>query len=128
MLTHIAEKIKKTVEPEANEYMQKYIKTKQTTYCMLCEGYGHLPNHCGTKKRIDAITKGSGMRQYWGAYKSQQKIDFMGDKSDIAQELRVAEQKRLLDDAALTCVVEQKPRPKTPKGTNKMVTEEAPNN
>lgn len=75
--------------------MQRTILLKQNTFCLICEGAGHIASNCGTKRRIDKITKGTGMRQYWGRFKSDKKIEFMGDKADIARDLRNQEFARL---------------------------------
>lgn len=97
MLNHIFDQLASVDNMEVKSYMQKYFLMKETTVCLLCEGYGHVSSNCGTKRRIDALTKGTGMRQYWGRMKSDRKIDFMADKADVALDYRVAEHKRIFD-------------------------------
>lgn len=88
MLAHIIRRLKVINEADTREYLTNYIRLKESVHCLLCQGYGHDCSQCTTKKRIDKLTKKTPMRALWGQLKSQQKMNFMEVKADVAVSIR----------------------------------------
>lgn len=57
--------------PDELQYVYRGLDRLEGMLCSICEGVGHFPNVCATKKNLDKAMKMNGLGKVWAEVKSK---------------------------------------------------------